>query len=79
MVWKKWLGHYIRRRSSDDSRSRMRTPHGGCGLPFVRQALACRSFGDKLKFVGHLFQTANCTSVLTVKRFKKNAQDEIKS
>jgi hypothetical protein len=25
----------------------------------VRQALACRSFGDKLKkFVGHLFQTA---------------------
>jgi hypothetical protein len=22
----------------------------------VRQALACRSFGDKLKFLGHLFQ-----------------------
>jgi hypothetical protein len=25
----------------------------------VRQALACRSTGDKLKFVGHLFQTAS--------------------
>ena len=24
----------------------------------VRQALACRNSGDKLKFVGHLFQTA---------------------
>jgi hypothetical protein len=24
----------------------------------VRKALACRSFGDKLKFVGHLFRTS---------------------
>jgi hypothetical protein len=30
----------------------------------VRQALACRNSGDKLKFVGHLFQTAPLAVVL---------------
>ena len=32
--------------------------------PDVRQALACRSFSDKLKFVGHLFQTLLLTLVI---------------